>query len=60
MRRPVGTIVLGLSACGCPLTQAAIQRWGAQGQVLDASILARTIMHMPELAPHPYDYRLFM
>ncbi|MGP8160623.1 MAG: hypothetical protein ACLQGJ_05300 [Candidatus Dormibacteria bacterium] len=60
MRRPVGTIVLGLSACGYPLTQAVIQRWGAQGQVLDASILARTIKNMPELAPHPYDYRQFM
>lgn len=25
-----------------------------------ASILARTIKNMPELAPQPYDYRLFM
>jgi hypothetical protein len=25
-----------------------------------AQVLARTIKHMPELAPQPYDYRLFM
>lgn len=25
-----------------------------------AGVLARTIKHMPNLAPHPYDYRLFM
>jgi hypothetical protein len=25
-----------------------------------ASVLARTIKHIPELAPQPYDYRLFM
>jgi hypothetical protein len=25
-----------------------------------AGVLARTIRHMPNLAPQPYDYRLFM
>ena len=25
-----------------------------------AQVLARTIKHMPDLAPQPYDYRLFM
>lgn len=31
MKRVVGAIVLGLSACGYPLTQLAIRRWGARG-----------------------------
>lgn len=25
-----------------------------------AKVLAKTIKHMPDLAPQPYDYRLFM
>ena len=31
MKRTTGSIVLGLSACGYPLTQLVIRRWGARG-----------------------------
>ena len=32
MRRAVGNAVLGLSACGYPLTQLAVRRWGCGGR----------------------------
>jgi hypothetical protein len=44
MRRPVGTIVLGLSACGYPLTQAVTRRWGARGQVLVEAVCAGLVV----------------
>ena len=31
MRRTVGAVVLGLSACGYPLTQLVVRRWGVRG-----------------------------
>jgi hypothetical protein len=31
MKRVTGAIVLGLSACGYPLTQLVIRRWGKRG-----------------------------
>ncbi len=31
MRRVTGAVVLGLSACGYPLTQVVIRRWGRRG-----------------------------
>ncbi len=31
MKRAIGSIVLGLSACGYPLTQLVIRRWGVRG-----------------------------
>ena len=31
MKRAVGAVVLGLSACGYPLTQLVIRRWGVLG-----------------------------
>jgi hypothetical protein len=31
MKRATGSVVLGLSACGYPLTQLAIRRWGVRG-----------------------------
>ena len=31
MKRAVGAAVLGLSACGYPLTQFAVRRWGMRG-----------------------------
>jgi len=31
MKRTTGSVVLGLSACGYPLTQLVIRRWGARG-----------------------------
>ena len=54
MRRATGTIVLGLSACGYPLTQYVIRRWGVRGAVVaeaacaglairDASMLANGV-----------------
>lgn len=33
MKRAIGAAVLGLSACGYPLTQFAVRRWGARGAV---------------------------
>jgi hypothetical protein len=38
MKRVVGGIVLGLSACGYPLTQLVIRRWGARGAVVAESV----------------------
>ena len=40
MRRAVGNAVLGLSACGYPLTQLAIRRWGARGAALAEAVYA--------------------
>ena len=34
MKRVTGAIVLGLSACGYPLTQLAARRWGVRGAVM--------------------------
>ena len=31
MRRAIGSIVVALSACGYPLTQLVIRRWGVRG-----------------------------
>jgi len=44
MRRPLGTIVLGLSASGYPLTQAVIRRWGTPGQVLVETVCAGLVI----------------
>ena len=40
MRRAVGNAVLGLSACGYPLTQLAIRRWGVRGAALAETVCA--------------------
>lgn len=40
MRRTVGRIVLGLSACGYPLTQLAIRRCGARGAAVAEAVCA--------------------
>ena len=40
MRRTVGVIVLGLSACGYPLTQFAVRRWGVRGAAVAESVCA--------------------
>jgi hypothetical protein len=40
MRRTVGAIVLGLSACGYPLTQLAARRWGVRGVAVAESVCA--------------------
>jgi len=34
MKRATGVIVLGLSACGYPLTQLVIRRWGTRGAAI--------------------------
>ena len=34
MKRVTGAIVLGFSACGYPLTQLAVRRWGVRGAAL--------------------------
>jgi hypothetical protein len=38
MKRVVGVIVLGLSACGYPLTQFVVRRWGARGAAVAESV----------------------
>lgn len=38
MRRTVGAAVLGLSACGYPLTQFVIRRWGVRGAAVVESV----------------------
>jgi hypothetical protein len=38
MKRVVGGIVLGLSACGYPLTQLVIRRWGVRGAAVAESV----------------------
>jgi hypothetical protein len=54
MKRAIGSIVLGLSACGYPLTQLVIRRWGVRGMAVaecvcaglairDASMVARGV-----------------
>ena len=40
MRHTVGAIVLGLSACGYPLTQLAVRRWGVRGVAVAESVCA--------------------
>ncbi len=38
MRRAAGAIVLGLSACGYPLTQFVVRRWGMRGAAVAESV----------------------
>jgi hypothetical protein len=38
MWRPVGAIVLGLSARGYPLTQFVVRRWGVRGAAVAESV----------------------
>jgi hypothetical protein len=38
LKRVVGGIVLGLSACGYPLTQLVIRRWGRRGAPVVESV----------------------
>ena len=40
MKRAIGAVVLGLSACGYPLTQLVIRRWGVQGAAITESVCA--------------------
>jgi hypothetical protein len=40
MRRTIGAIVLGLSACGYPLTQFVVRRWGVRGAAVVESVCA--------------------
>ena len=40
MNRPIGSIVLGLSACGYPLTQLVIRRWGVRGAAVAECVCA--------------------
>jgi len=40
MKRTTGAVVLGLSACGYPLTQLVIRRWGVRGAVFTESVCA--------------------
>ena len=38
MKRVLGGIVLGLSACGYPLTQLMVRRWGVRGAAVAESV----------------------
>jgi len=38
MKRVIGVIVLGLSACGYPLTQLVVRRWGVRGAAVAESV----------------------
>jgi hypothetical protein len=40
MKRVTGAIVLGLSACGYPLTQLAVRRWGVRGAAVAEFVCA--------------------
>ena len=40
MKRVVGAIVIALSACGYPLTQLVIRRWGVRGAVVAECVCA--------------------
>jgi hypothetical protein len=40
MRRTVGSVVLGLSACGYPLTQLVVRRWGVRGAAVAEAVCA--------------------
>jgi hypothetical protein len=40
MKRVTGAIVLGLSACGYPLTQLAVRRWGVRGAAMAECVCA--------------------
>lgn len=40
MKRAIGAVVLGLSACGYPLTEAVIRRWGRGGAAVAESACA--------------------
>ena len=40
MKRAVGAVVLGLSACGYPLTQVVVRRWGVRGAAVAESVCA--------------------
>jgi len=40
MKRAIGSVVLGLSACGYPLTQLVIRRWGVRGAAVVECVCA--------------------
>jgi hypothetical protein len=40
MKRTTGAVVLGLSACGYPLTQFVVRRWGTRGAVVAECVCA--------------------
>ena len=40
MKRAIGLIVLGLSACGYPLTQLVVRRWGVRGAAVAEGVCA--------------------
>jgi hypothetical protein len=40
MKRAIGAVVLGLSACGYPLTQFAVRRWGVRGAAVAECVCA--------------------
>ena len=40
MKRAIGAVVLGLSACGYPLTQFVVRRWGVRGAAVAESVCA--------------------
>ena len=44
MKRVTGVIVLGLSACGYPLTQLVVRRWGVRGAAVAECVCAGLVI----------------
>jgi hypothetical protein len=44
MKRTIGAVVLGLSACGYPLTQLVIRRWGVRGAAVAEAVCAGLVI----------------
>jgi hypothetical protein len=44
MKRAIGAIVLGPSACGHPLTQLAVRRWGVRGAAVAECVCAGLVV----------------
>ena len=44
MKRTIGAAVLGLSACGYPLTQLVIRRWGVRGAAVTEFVCAGLVV----------------
>src|SRR5271166_2634825 len=44
MKRAIGSIVLGLSACGYPLTQLVVRRWGVRGAAVAEAVCAGLVI----------------
>lgn len=44
MKRAISAIAVGLSACGYPLTEMAVRRWGVRGAAVAESVCAGLVI----------------